>query len=423
MVLFMNNKDYVSLEVFKELYLPNSYDENMFRSDGSLNPDYNSFKKTGTIAQILEDHWDFVYSKNKETIDYYRPNADKEIKKVIDCYNKDLGFSAYECPECHDMIFVGNTCKSRLCSSCGYKYKNDRVENILETAYRCNHRQLVFTIPKELRKFFFFPFEQRIDILFKAVNATIYSILNDSFKYSKFKNKIVKYSSKIKFTPGFFAFLHTFGRDLKWNPHIHVLIAELKLGNSNQCVKWNYFNYDALSKRFQKILLDLLLKDIGKEFISTKNVLFNKYKNGFYVYAEPKEFKSIKEGVEYVTRYCGRAPISENRIVNYDGTNVTFSYNDHYDESYHEVTITAEQFIMMILRHLIPTNYKIIRYYGFYRKKHKLHDTMVLLINKIKRNIRKSFLKHRLSILKSFNRDPYKCPKCDSKLNFIICVT
>ena len=60
MVLFINNKDYVFLEVFKELYLPNSYDENMFRNDGSLNPDYNSFKKTGTIAQIFDDHWDNV---------------------------------------------------------------------------------------------------------------------------------------------------------------------------------------------------------------------------------------------------------------------------------------------------------------------------------------------------------------------------
>ena len=28
------------------------------------------------------------------------------------------------------------------------------------------------------------------------------------------------------FTPGFIMVLHTFGRDLKWNPHIHCLISE-----------------------------------------------------------------------------------------------------------------------------------------------------------------------------------------------------
>ena len=101
----MNNKDYISLEVFKELYLHNSYDDNMFRSDGSLNPNYNSFKKTGIIAQIFEDYWNSVYSANKDIIDYYRPNADQEVNKVIDCHNKNLGFSVYECPECHDMFF------------------------------------------------------------------------------------------------------------------------------------------------------------------------------------------------------------------------------------------------------------------------------------------------------------------------------
>ena len=59
----------------------------------------------------------------------------------------------YECPNCHDFIFVGHTCKSRLCTSCGYKYKLIRVENILEHAYNCSHRQIVFTIAEELRPF------------------------------------------------------------------------------------------------------------------------------------------------------------------------------------------------------------------------------------------------------------------------------
>lgn len=52
----------------------------------------------------------------------------------------------------------------------------------MQTAYNVQHRQIVFTIPKELRKFFFHPFKQRIDLLFKAVNETIYSILNLYFK-------------------------------------------------------------------------------------------------------------------------------------------------------------------------------------------------------------------------------------------------
>ena len=142
-------KPCVSLEVFKNYYLNHSYNENMFKSDGSINLNHNSSKKTGIIAQIFEDHWEDYYIKNRNVVDRYRPNAPSEIKKIIDCKNKDLGCTAYECPNCHDIIFIGNTCKSRLCTSCGYKYKNERVENILQHALNCKHRQkFIFSILK-----------------------------------------------------------------------------------------------------------------------------------------------------------------------------------------------------------------------------------------------------------------------------------
>ena len=55
------------------------------------------------------------------------------------------------------------------------------MENVLNTAYNCNHRQIVFTIPKEFREFFY-PFD-RINVLFEVVNETIYSILNINYMF------------------------------------------------------------------------------------------------------------------------------------------------------------------------------------------------------------------------------------------------
>ena len=398
-----------------------TFDSNMFNEDGSLNKNYNSFKRTGLIAQILEDHWDKITPSTKSTINKYRPYADKEIHKVIDCHNKNLGCSVYECPTCHDIVFIGHTCKSRICSSCGYKYKNARVESIMQTAYNCVHRQIVFTIPRELRIYFFENF-YLINTLFKAVRDTIYSIFNDSFKKRK-SGKVVKYASRIKYTPGFFAFLHTFGRDLKWNPHIHILIAEIKLGSDGSCKQLKHFDFSALRRRFQHILLKLLGKKLkSSEFKKIKNSLFNNYKNGFYVYAESKKFNNLKSGIEYVTRYCGRVPISENRIISYDGENVTFSYIAHEDNKYHEITVSAEEFISLLVRHIVPPQFKIIRYYGFYRRKHFIHNKMIPLIKTEIRNFRKSLLKYQASILLSFKRDPYLCPKCDTKMNFVLCI-
>ena len=59
------------------------------------------------------------------------------------------------------------------------------------------------------------------------------------------------------------------------------------------------------------------------------------------------------------------------------------------------------------------------RYCGFYRKKHENHDKMVMLVDKAKHSIRKTFMKHRLSILKAFNTDPFSCPKCNIKMIYV----
>ena len=102
-----------------------------------------------------------------------------------------------------------------------------------------------------------------------------------------------------------------------------------KLQNFNIILPYNlpisrwylYFNYDALSKRFQKNLLDLLEENhlLSKEEVRKQ---YLNHPKGYYVYAEPKKFKSLEDGIEYVTRYCGRVAISENRIKSYDGEHV-----------------------------------------------------------------------------------------------------
>ena len=81
------------------------------------------------------------------------------------------------------------------------------------------HRHITFTIPDVLCPWFFHNLNDT-SLLFEAVSDTLYSIVNGKVK----KKKIRKYN--LKYTPGFFAFLHTFGRPLNFNTHIHVIIAE-----------------------------------------------------------------------------------------------------------------------------------------------------------------------------------------------------
>ena len=259
-----------------------------------------------------------------------------------------------------------------------------------------------------------------MNILFKAVSIVLDSIVH--VKFRKNKNGILKpYTINKLFKLGFYSFLHTFGRDMKWNPHIHVLIAEKIFNEKTGASKnLNYFDYNALSRRFQKVLFDLMKDVIPYKIIKQ---MYNNHQKGLYVYAEKKNFPSLKDGIEYVSRYCGRPCISENRIISYDGNNVTFWYNAHEDESYHEVTVTAQEFINLILRHILPFQFKSIRSYGFYRKKLPFHDKINMLIKQQARKFRKELLRHELSILKSFNLSPYDCPRCSTRMNFMCVVT
>ena len=59
-----------------------------------------------------------------------------------------------------------------------------------------------------------------------------------------------KYKS-LKLKPGFVLTLHTFGRDDKWNVHIHCLLSEFALGKSLE-KKIDFIPFAMLRKRFQK---------------------------------------------------------------------------------------------------------------------------------------------------------------------------
>ena len=106
----------------------------------------------------------------------------------------------------------------------------------------------------------------------------------------------------------------------------------------------------------------------------------------------------------------------ENRVLNYDGENVTFCYNEHTDDSYHEITVTASKFITILLRHLIPENLRLLGITVFIEKSIFFHDKMVMLISREKKKIRKQLLKYEIAIQRFFKYNPYDCPKCEKKL-------
>lgn len=354
------------------------------------------------IKDIFLDHWnDFLNTfptlNIRETVFY-------NVKRMIKCKTLDLGFDIFKCPNCNKEKFCFHTCKSRICSSCGNKYNNERQTSIFSKLFKFKHRHIVWTIPEELRKYFRED-RKRLSLLFKASQIVIESWFHDKYK-------------KQNVTPAFISILHTYGRSLIWNPHIHMILLEGGM-NKNGFITVNFFAYSAFRKRFMKVLLDLLEKEINTtEFKQLKRQLYRKLKDGFYVFSPPSKFKTMDGLIKYVTRYVSRPVMAESRILDYDRTYVTFWYQRHTDNKIVIEKIHAYEFISRIIIHTPDKNQKYIRYYGCYNESTKLITPKMKEIfrihNKKSIELKRVINKWRLNIQISFNIDPLKCPNCDT---------
>lgn len=378
---------------------------NEFKTDKELFDAYPK-KLHWYLKDIFLDYWyDFLDFAEKKNLTI-RPVVKRDVSRMMKCKSSALGGSVLKCPNCNEEKFVYHTCKSRFCNSCGIKYSKQRALSIESKLLNCNHRHLVFTISDFLWPLFLKD-RNRLHLLFLAVRSTLFSWYREQYKH-------------LHLTPGFILTLHTFGRDDKWNVHIHCLLAEKALGFNFE-KKMDFIPFDMLRKRFQKILLDLLEKDIGiVKFKPIKNKVYSITKHGFYVRAKKNEFPNSKKAVSYILRYTGRPCFAQYRIIDIDNNDfISFWYQRHGDDYFVVEKIHIFEFIARLIRHIPDVQFKTIRYYGFYAsRKHKLYDSARKLIPHFKLAFLKNLNNWRNLLVKSFNTDPLLCPKCNSTMIF-----
>ena len=330
-----------------------------------------------------------------------RPAVIENVNKMIHCGDSSHGGAMYGCPHCGNLKFVPFRCKSRFCPSCGNKYNQLRSFHMSCKLVSCVHRHCVFTIPAELRVYFL---EDRtlLDCLFHSVRDVVLRMFS---KMNKTEN----------FTPGLICVLHTFGRDLKWNPHIHALISEGGAGNITPWRPVKHFDYSFLRNAFRKVLLERLTSRIGPTFRKVKNEMYTKHADGFYVRAKPN-LCTPDITIKYISRYLGRPVIATSRIDTYDGKNVTFHYTRHEDNKTVTETIPALNFIQKLIVHIPEKHFKMLRYYGIYAKHHKQEMKLRKCISAEKQRFLRSIQDWRQSILLSFGYDPLCCSECGTSM-------
>jgi len=373
------------------------------------NPNTNQVMRKITIKEILKDNWNAFVQAMVHLKTPIRKTIMHEVERVIGCQDPKMGFALYACPECQQMLHVPFTCKSRFCNTCGAKYSKDRALSMASKLLDSPHRHVVLTIPEELRKYF-------------AQDRTLLNILftsaADTIKY-----RFNQFSKSEDYEPGMICVLHTFGRDLKWNPHIHMILCEDAIGNSDIWRRFGHINYEGLRHSWQYCVLKQMGERIKTPvFKDLANKLYTDHKNGFYVNAPPvKNFSTAV--VNYILRYAGRPVLAQSRIIGYDRKTVTFTYTPHGSTIVVTETLPVFDFIKRLIIHIPEQNFRMIRYYGFYYDKNAKYAAYLKQARKMPSHVyKRQRIIHsswRQRIMFYFSHDPLRCIKCGARLELI----
>jgi len=226
--------------------------------------------------------------------------------------------------------------------------------------------------------------------------------------------------------------LHTFGRDIKWHVHIHVLLTCGGLDKSSS--KWitcSYLPHDFLKARFKKHFLENSKSIWNTEKIETiptplrllftssyQQKILEKVSSVTWYVNVGERLKNASFVIRYIGRYTKRPAIAESRIIGYDGKTVTFTFKEHRMTESATLTLPVFDFIARLIVHIPDQNFRIIRYFGFYsnRVRGKLLPKVFTILNqdyqKAKEKLTNlgSWWRQRIERFTKF--DPLICPTC-----------
>jgi hypothetical protein len=188
---------------------------------------------------------------------------------------------------------------------------------------------------------------------------------------------------------GIIAVIHTFGGDIKWHPHVHLLVTEGGLSldgrrwirpyNDGWLIAeaslkkmWRYHCITAFRKAHRAGAFRFPKKSrFLKKFPCFNKMLSNLYQKIWYVHIGAA-LGDPGATVRYIGRYTKRAVLAEYRITHYDGKFVRFRFKDYAKGgkiSYKHLPVLA--FLGRLIRHIPDKHFKMIRYAGIFAPRWK----------------------------------------------------
>jgi hypothetical protein len=365
-------------------------------------------RSPGLLHQILCDQWSRVRDKVLARLPpAVASAAETAVEKALLCRTDAMGFAQYRCVDCDATHNIHFSCKSRFCPSCGRARAQEAAANAQGRLLNVEHRHLTFSVPAELRALFYERRELLAIVAKAAALTTMHAMGTRCRKHPPL--------------PGVMATVHTYGRDLNFHVHVHVLCTAGGLRADNVWQPVKLYPAQQYRRLWQYYLLTLLRKKLKGERSAQWRIgrLFKEYPTGFIVNVM-SHYRSGKQAAAYCCRYTGRPPLSEKRIVAYDGQKVTLAYQDYRDGQDKTIELTAEEFLFRLLQHVWPRYQRDVHYYGLYQpSRRKNNVAKVVQASRYKDQVRPvPPLSRRERLIQALAGIELRCPDCGGQLSF-----
>ena len=357
------------------------------------------------IQEIINKGWK-KYSENHRVVGYKK----KVVTAIGDCKTGAIGAHKYVCNECGYEEIAYNSCRNRHCPNCQAEKKLQWIEARKEEVLNIKYYHVVFTIPDELYLLTLQNQSKVYKILFKSSAETLQGLAEDK-KY-------------LGGEVGFFSILHTWGQNMMYHPHVHIVTTGGGLTETNKWVEKEedfFIPVKVMSKVFRGKFL-YYLKQEKLDFYGENKYLENPanydsliqkmYNKDWIVYCK-EPFKNAECVIQYLGRYTHRVAISNERIIEVTDETVTFKWRDYKDNNkMKKMTVTIEEFIRRFLLHILPPHFMKIRYYGILGNRNKKKKSLKCkILTRTKIYINKKL--PALELLKqTLGKDFNLCPHC-----------
>jgi len=334
------------------------------------------------LSSIINQYYDTFMIKYAGTV---LPGHLKAMNAICSCRTPDSGELYVQCPDCHHGQWHPLSCGHRSCPQCQNHEASQWIDRQQVKLLPVPYFLVTFTLPYQLRPLTWHHQKKVYSILFLCVSSTLKDFgLNPKNLGAEIGMTMV---------------LHTHNRKLDFHPHMHVVVPGGGVDKRRR--QWkkkkgkHLFNHEAMAKVFRARFL-AALNEAGlsiPQSVSPKWVV---------------DCSHVGKGItalKYLSRYLYRGVISEKNIISNQNGRVTFKYIESKTGNTRYRTLKGEDFLHLIMQHVLPKGFRRVRDYGFLHGNAKKLLSLVQLILHIC-----------LKEIKQRPRPVFKCPHCKTPM-------